>query len=136
VTTEMTDNIAKQPASGWVCYDGECAFCLRWLRRVERPLLRAGFQFAPLQTDWVKAHLNLSDEDALTEMRLLRTGVPSLGGADAAVVLMRHVWWLWPLWLLSRIPGAMPVFRATYRHIAVNRQCGTLGCTSLKGGQP
>lgn len=128
----MTDNIAKQPVAGWVCYDGECALCLRWLRRVELPLLRAGFQFAPLQTSWVKARLNLTANDPLTEMRLLRPNEPALCGADAAVILMRHIWWLWPLWLLSRSPGAMPVFRAVYRYIAVNRHCTTGACVIQK----
>lgn len=128
MNTEMTDNIAKAPAAGWVCYDGECALCLRWLRRVERPLLRQGFQFAPLQTAWVKARLNLADHDPLTEMRLLRLDEPVLGGAEAAVALMRHVWWLWPLWLLSRVPGTMPLFRLAYRRIAANRHCATGAC--------
>lgn len=128
----MTDIKANQPAAGWLCYDGECALCLRWLRRVERPLLRHGFQFVPLQTTWVKTRLSLKDSDPLTEMRLLRPDEPVLGGADAAVVLMRHVWWLWPLWLLSRIPGAMPIFRAVYRHIAANRHCKNSTCALPK----
>lgn len=52
-----------------------------------------------------------------------------LGGANAAVVLMRYVWWLWPLWLLSRLPGMMPLFRAGYRHIAKHRRCATGTCS-------
>jgi predicted DCC family thiol-disulfide oxidoreductase YuxK len=95
VNTDITDNIASPPTAGWVCCDGECALCLRWLRRVERPLLRHGFRFVPLQTAWVKARLTLTDPDPPTEMRLLRPDETVLGGADAAVVLMRHVWWLW-----------------------------------------
>lgn len=132
----MSDTAAEHPAAGWVCYDGDCALCFRWLRRVERPLLRHGYEFVPLQAAWIKARLNLTNRDALTEMRLLRPGQQVLGGADAAVVLMRQIWWLWPLWLLSRSPGAMSAFRVVYRHIAVNRQCGPLSSTSLKGGQP
>lgn len=128
----MTDNIAKQPAAGWVCYDGECALCLRWLRRVKRPLLRHGFNFIPLQTASVKAHLNLADNEPLTEMRLLLPEQQVLGGADAAVVLMRYVWWLWPLWLISRVPGAMPLFRFVYRRIAANRHCATGACALPK----
>jgi predicted DCC family thiol-disulfide oxidoreductase YuxK len=124
----MTDSIAKKPVAGWVCYDGDCPLCLRWLRRVERPLLRRGYSFVPLQTAWVKAQLNLADSDPLTEMRVLRLGQQDLGGADAAVVLMRHVWWLWPLWLFSRVPGAMPLFRFVYRWIAENRRCATGAC--------
>src|SRR6478736_1904063 len=128
----MTDIIAKQPAAGWVCYDGECPLCLRWLRRVERPLLRHGFNFIPLQTAWVKARLNLADSDPLTEMRLLVPNQQVLDGADAAVVLMRYVWWLWPLWMISRIPGAMPLFRAVYRRIAAKRHCAAGACAISK----
>ena len=124
----MTDKTAKQPTAGWVCYDGDCALCLRWLRRVKRPLLRHGFGFAPLQTGWVKARLNLSEAELLREMRLLLPDRRVIGGADAAVVLMQHVWWLWPLWLASYIPGAMPIIRATYRHIARNRHCTSGAC--------
>ncbi|MGC3957886.1 MAG: DCC1-like thiol-disulfide oxidoreductase family protein [Verrucomicrobiota bacterium] len=128
MNAEMTDNIAKPPTAGWVCYDGECALCLRWLRRVERPLIRSGFNFVPLQAEWVKARLNLAAHDPLAEMRLLFPDEQALGGAAAAVVLMRYVWWLWPLWLLSRIPGMMPIFRAIYRHIAANRHCANGAC--------
>lgn len=132
MTTEITDNIAAQPVAGWVGYDGECPLCQRWRVRVERPLFRHGYQFVPLQTPWVRARLDLKDHDPLTEMRLLRPGKPVLGGADAAVVLMRHVWWLWPLWLCSRLPGAMPIIHAVYRRIAANRHCKQGTCALPK----
>lgn len=124
----MTDTNAKQPTAGWVCYDGKCALCLRWVRRVERPLLRYGFGFAPLQTNWVRARLNLSETELLTEMRLLLPDRNVIGGADAVVALARYVWWLWPLWLASLVPGGMPIIRATYRHIARNRHCASGAC--------
>lgn len=124
----MTDNNVKQPTAGWVCYDGECPLCLRWLQRIKRPLLRKNFGFVPLQTPWVKAKLNLSEADLLTEMRLLLPDRRVIGGADAAVTLARYVWWLWPLWLASYIPGGMPIIRATYRHIARNRHCASGAC--------
>lgn len=124
----MTDSNAKQPAAGWVCYDGNCALCLRWLRRVERPLLRRDFDFVPLQTAWVREKLNLSETELLTEMRLLLPDCRVIGGADAAVVLARYVWWLWPLWFASHIPGATPIIRASYRYIARNRHCARGEC--------
>ena len=124
----MTDTNAKQPTAGWVCYDGKCALCLRWVRRGERPLLRYGFGFAPLQTNWVRARLNLSETELLTEMRLLLPDRNVIGGADAVVALARYVWWLWPLWLASLVPGGMPIIRATYRHIARNRHCASGAC--------
>lgn len=131
MTTEITDNNATATA-GWVCYDGECAFCLRWLRRVEPPLLHHGFGFVPLQTPWVKARLNVPEADLLTEMRLLLPNQRILGGADAAVVLAKFVWWLWPLWLVSRIPGVMPLLRNGYHFIAKNRHWFATGCKNGK----
>jgi len=131
VNTEITDNRVTQSGAGWVCYDGDCALCIRWLRRIARPLRNRGFHFVPLQATWVKARLNLSDDDPLSEMRLLYyPNQPALTGADAALALMRHVWWLWPLWLLSRIPGTMPIFRVTYSYIAANRHCANGACAT------
>jgi formate-dependent nitrite reductase membrane component NrfD len=37
------------------------------------------------------------------------------------VFLARYIWWLWPLWLISIIPGMMIPIRASYRFIARNR---------------
>lgn len=128
----MADLTAKQPAAGWVCYDGDCVLCLRWLRRVERPLLRHDFGFVPLQTPWVQAKLNLSEAGLLTEMRLFLPDCRIIGGADAAVTLARYVWWLWPLWFASHIPGAMTIIRATYRHIAKKRHCNRGACEILE----
>ena len=127
MNTEMTDKNAE-PRAGWILYDGECAFCLRWVRRIERPLLRCGYEFVPLQTPWVKNRLNVSDADLLAEMRLMLPDQSMLGGADAAVVFARHIWWLWPLWAVGKIPGAMTPLRASYRFIARNRHCINGSC--------
>ena len=44
-----------------------------------------------------------------------------LGGADALMELCRHIWWGWPLWLLSRFPGVMRLLRWLYRRVAARR---------------
>ena len=59
----------------------------------------------------------------LREMRLLLADGRDLGGADAVVEIARHIWWAWPLWLVSRVPGARAILRAIYRVIAANRHC-------------
>jgi hypothetical protein len=59
----------------------------------------------------------------LRETRLLLADGHNLGGADAVVEIARHIWWAWPLWFLSRGPGARPVLHAIYRVIAANRHC-------------
>ena len=132
----MTDNKAKQPPAGWVCYDGECAFCLRWIRRIEPPLQLRGFGFVPLQTQWVKDRLCITEVALREEMKLLLPDQQVIGGANAWVILARHIWWLWPLWLVSHIPGTMPIIRACYRLIARNRHCSTDGCATNKEKTP
>ena len=136
MNTEMTDKDAKQPTAGWVCYDGECAFCVRWLRRTESHLLRRGFDFVPLQATWVRAKLNVPEVELLNEMRVILPDNRILGGSDAVVVLARYIWWLWPLWFASKIPGAMPLLRAGYRFIAKNRHCENDKCEIRKGIKP
>lgn len=102
--------------------------CLRWLRRTERPLTRRNFKFVPLQTEWAKKRLELTPENALTEMRLLRWDGKVFGGADAVMEIARQIWWTWPLWMMSKVPGVILFFRALYRHIARNRNCGSDAC--------
>lgn len=140
----MTD-INATTTTGRLFYDGECAFCLGWVRRTERVLDRNGFALAPLQSRerWrlageapLKTETRRHDASApreiprpgFTEMILELPDGRELGGADAAMEIGRHIWWLWPLWLASRIPGAMPVFRAGYRFIARNRHCASGAC--------
>jgi hypothetical protein len=44
------------------------------------------------------------------------------------MAIARRIWWAWPLWALSRVPGAMPLLTAAYRWIARNRHCLNGGC--------
>ena len=55
------------------------------------------------------------------ELLLLLPDDSVLGGADALMELCRHIWWGWPLWLLSRFPGAMLPLRWLYRRVAARR---------------
>ena len=152
MTTEITDIIARQPTAGWLFYDGECAFCLGWVRRMEQALVSHGFALTTLQAR-ERRHLageslrqtGTRRQDASAPREMPRPAFPEmilqlpdgreLGGADAAMEIARHIWWLWPLWLFSRVPGAMPLFRFVYRRIAANRHCSPVGCTILKGKQ-
>jgi len=51
------------------------------------------------------------------------------GGAAAVAEMARRVWWAWPLWAFSRLPGAMRPMHATYRWIACRRSCANGACT-------
>jgi predicted DCC family thiol-disulfide oxidoreductase YuxK len=108
VNTEIT--VTKAEHGSVVLYDDACAFCTRWARRLRPSLHRAGLSLAPLGPD-------------RTEMRVHFADGRTLGGADAVVALSRRIWWLLPLWLLSLIPGTLPILRIGYRFIARHRHC-------------
>ncbi len=129
VNTEITDNNAESPA-GWVCYDGQCRLCLAWVGRLRGILGRRRLRLLPLQSPEAKHKLGLADAELLKEMRLLLPSGRSLGGADAMVEISRRIWWMWPLWAVSRCPGVMPVLRVAYRALAANRHCAQGVCST------
>jgi len=121
VHTEITDTTVTN--AGRVYFDAECRFCCESVRRLEPILRRRGFGFRPLQSPEARQRFGLSDPALLREMRLSLADGRNLGGADAVAEIARRIWWAWPLWLFSRLPGARPFLRAVYRVIAANRHC-------------
>lgn len=125
--TEITDNTKL---NGWVLYDADCRFCVAMARHFRRLLFARHLELLPVQTPWVRARLGLSDTRLLSEMRLLKPGGNSIGGADALLEISRHFWWAWPVWQMSRVPALMHFFRAGYRWIARNRGCANNVCVA------
>jgi len=111
-----------------VFYDAECSFCVGTVRRFERVLTRRHVRLLPLQAPGTGALLGVSDDSLLDEMRLRREDGAVLGGADAVAELASRIWWAWPLWAVSRLPGAMPIMRAAYRWVARRRGCAGERC--------
>ena len=104
-------------------YDGQCQLCLNAVSRFGATLRRHHFDLAPLQTPWVRQRLGLRPDQPLTEMKLLAADGRIFGGADALAQIARRIWWAWPLFAASRIPGVMFIFRAIYRRLAAKRHC-------------
>jgi predicted DCC family thiol-disulfide oxidoreductase YuxK len=113
---------------GEIFYDGECPFCVSCVRRFERVLRRHRFSLLPLQSPGAASWLVVAPENLLDEMRLRLRDGQVLGGADALMEIARRIWWAWPLWAVSRLPGAMQLFRAAYRLFARNRACVGNAC--------
>ncbi|MGH9593543.1 MAG: thiol-disulfide oxidoreductase DCC family protein [Bryobacteraceae bacterium] len=105
VITEVTDKKGEM-----VFYDAECAFCTVWAHRAERILKGRGFVFRPLSAP-------------AEEMQVVTAAGETLGGAAALVHLARQVWWTWPLWAISRVPGTMRLLTREYRWAARRRNC-------------
>jgi predicted DCC family thiol-disulfide oxidoreductase YuxK len=121
----MTDN---GRIAGTVFYDGECAICTRGARQFGPVLARRRIELMPLQTPETGARLGIREEDLLTEMRLRLDDGTVFGGAEAVVEIARRIWWAWPLWAISRAPGAMRPMRAMYRWVARHRSCANGVC--------
>ncbi|MBN8456568.1 MAG: DUF393 domain-containing protein [Verrucomicrobia bacterium] len=110
-----------KPPIGWILYDDSCGFCRRWMPFWEGALRRRGFSIAPLQADWVRERLDIPEERLLDDLRLLLAGGGHLAGAAVYRYAMRRIWWTWPLYLFSILPGCRRVFDWGYRTFARNR---------------
>lgn len=117
---------------GWILYDDSCGICRRWVPFWETALRQRGFAIAPLQDAWVKAKLGLPEAELLTDLRLLLADGSNLAGAAVYRYAMRRIWWAWPLYVLSLVPGLRQTFDWGYRTFARNRHrmsdaCGLRG---------
>jgi len=110
-----------QKPLGWILYDDSCGFCRRWIPFWEQALRRRGFDLAPLQADWVRVKLQLSEADLLRDLLLLLADGSLIRGADVYRHATRRIWWAWPVYLFSVTPGLRRVFDWGYRAFAANR---------------
>jgi alginate O-acetyltransferase complex protein AlgI len=110
----------------WVCYDAECALCVRWANRFRALLEHHGFTLLPLQSPVIRAALQLPERELMAEMRVIAPNGLVFGGADALAYLSSAI--CKPIFWLTRIPGAMPLLRRAYRYVARNRGCAGDAC--------
>jgi hypothetical protein len=68
------------------------------------------------------------DDQLLDEMRLRLQDGRVLGGAAAVAEIARRIWWAWPLWAFTQLPGAMAPMRSAYRWISRHRSCTNGAC--------
>jgi len=120
-------NIRNSPAAprGWILYDDACGFCRRWVLFWAGTLRRRGFEIAPLQADWVREKLMLTEAELLRDVRLLLPGGGLIQGADVYRFAMKRIWWAYPFYLLSVAPLVKMLFDWAYRSFANHRHCVT-----------
>ena len=121
--TEQTETPDSESRNGWVLYDGDCSMCVRLAGRFASILRRHGFDLAPLQSPWVRSRLGSLACEPLDEMFVLSSSGDVIGGADAVVFLARGIWWAWPLYAITKLPGLMWLLAHLYRWVARNRNC-------------
>ena len=135
LSSDLTDAKGRRAAAGWVFFDADCPFCTRIARRMRPVLEPRGFGLAALQDPRAQALLSLSGAELLQEMRLLTSDGRQYGGAAAFVEIARRVWWAWPLYALSCVPGMRSLMRAIYRKVAARRSCAAGTCRQPAVGQ-
>jgi len=133
VLTEITD---ATDGVGFVFYDANCRFCVRWARWAQPRLAERRLRLLPLQTPGCGHKLGLTHPELMLEMQLLLPDGRRLGGADAMLEIGRHFWWAWPIRQLARLPVMMKLFRAGYRRIARHRGCANGACAISSVGGP
>ena len=114
---------------GWVLYDDSCGFCNWWIPAWASILRSNGFLIASLQEDWVVRRLSLQGSEILEDLRLLRPDGSQAIGADVYRVVMRTIWWAYPMYVASILPVCRRVFDECYRtfkrnRYRISRSCG------------
>src|SRR5260221_11297785 len=94
-------NEIKTNPVGWILYDDSCGICRRWVPFWERTLQKRGFEIAPLQADWAKEKLMLSEDDLLQDLRLLLVDGETIQGEDTYRYAMKRIWWANPVYHFS-----------------------------------
>jgi predicted DCC family thiol-disulfide oxidoreductase YuxK len=113
---------------GSVFYDAECRLCVAGASRLRGVLARRRIELVPLQSPGAATLLGVPQDRLLVEMRFRSSSGAVLGGAAAAAEIARRIWWAWPLWAVSRLPGAMRPLSTIYRWVARNRTCSSGAC--------
>lgn len=116
------------PRQGWLLYDDSCGFCRGVIGLGKPILLRLGYDYAPLQSDWLRGHFAIPSSELLRDVRLLLPNGSNLAGTDVYRHIMQRLWWAYPIYLLSCVPGLRQLFDFSYRLIASNRQLVSKAC--------
>ncbi len=67
--------------------------------------------------------LGQSEEDLLSQTRLLTAEGVLYGGADALMAIAREIWWAKPLYWIAALPFVKPALRGVYGFVARHRYC-------------
>ena len=109
-------------------YDAVCSVCTRLARSWRGTLGRLRLTVAPLQSPWVSERAGLDRATLLQDLRLLENNDRLVSGPGVYRYVMRRLWWGYPLFLLSIVPGLSRIFDWSYRTFARHRSRILGGC--------
>ncbi len=107
-------------------YDGECAFCLRWVDRFRRWTPEGAVRFLSLAEEEAPRLAGRTRDQLLEAMHLVTPAGDVFAGAAAVREVLVHVpWGRFPR-MAFRLPGGMFVANRVYRWVAARRR--NIGC--------
>jgi len=104
-----------------IYYDARCGLCSAGRRRLEKIMLRRGWQIVPLDDPGVPELFGLKPGETADENKVRTADGRLLGGIDAYGYIWAHVWWAVPLSWMTRVPGIRQLMQLTYRAVARHR---------------
>jgi len=132
----MLESQVPVPDAGRVLYDGSCGICSRWVQFWAPTLRHLGLGVEPLQSSWVSERTDLPLTTLLEDLRLLHADGRLTSGADVYRFVMRRVWWAYPLFLFSVLPGGCQLFDWGYRTFARHRLSMSAACGIVPRAAP
>ena len=77
----------------------------------------------------------LEEGELVEDLRLLLANGEQVLGAEVYRHVMRRIWWAWPFYVLSCVPGLHRVFDWSYRTFARNRYRVSRACRLSGSGK-
>ena len=113
---------------GWVLYDDTCGFCREWIPFWRSTVRKRGLDISPLQAPWVVERLGLPPDELVHDIRLLFVDGRQLAGAEVYRYAVQHIWWAYPLYVFSVVPGLRRLWDWGYRTFRDNRHQFSTAC--------
>jgi predicted DCC family thiol-disulfide oxidoreductase YuxK len=110
-----------QAPKGWILYDSACGICTHLALKAAPFLVQIGLHVIPLQSPWAQAVIGQTGDPLLSDIRLVHPNGSIVSGPDVYRYVMKNVWWAYPLYQLSLVPGFKSAFDWGYRAFARNR---------------
>ncbi len=131
INTVHLSNFKKGSQSGVVIYDGECAFCINQVHRIQQLDRKAQFEYLPRQDSNTELRFPvLATEDFNSGMRLISPEGKLYVGADAIYQIAMRLPGLKYIAWLYQVPGIRQLAQLAYAWVAANRKKLARNCTN------
>ena len=118
--------VARPPERALLIFDGDCAFCRRWVARWQR-VVGDRVEPVPSQRDDLAVRFpELTRAQLDSAVHFIEPDGRVTRGAEAVFRSLAGVW-RWPLWLYEHLPGCAAFSEFTYRFVARHRACLSQG---------